>query len=148
MSVCRFELISTLIKLPSGASPLADFANAWVSNFFPPFPSEFIGEALSPFDHSCPAVLFTRFILNLRTTNESDNAASGSLPNSTIDFARSVTGNIGAPLEYTRSEDASVDEAYTSSEQEKENPLFLGILDMAPEVGSGYVSSNECTMNC
>ncbi|KAJ3483229.1 hypothetical protein NLI96_g6456 [Meripilus lineatus] len=110
--------VVTDYTLPSGASPLADFANA------------------------CPAVLFTRFILNLRTTNESDNAASGSLPNSTIDFARSVTGNIGAPLEYTRSEDASVDEAYTSSEQEKENPLFLGILDMAPEVGSGQTEQS------
>ena len=83
---------------------------------------------------SFSSVLFTRFILNLRNVGEVQ-ACSGNV--SSINFASNVTGNIGAPLEY--SEDFASQQSYASTQQQIENPLSIGILNVPTRDMTRYV---------
>ncbi|KAJ3481333.1 hypothetical protein NLI96_g7727 [Meripilus lineatus] len=70
-------------------------------------------------------ILYTRFILNLRTVENVEVITEIS----SLKFA-SIVGNIGAPLELSAG--ALGERSYVSPRRQIENPLSLGILDILP----------------
>ncbi|KAJ3483017.1 hypothetical protein NLI96_g6600 [Meripilus lineatus] len=89
------------------------------------------------------SIIFTRFILKLRDFGNGNAASEPSLRNSTVRFAtRTVTGNMGAPLEYTSMDDGpSNRHDCVSFKQQIENPLSVGILDDHPNYSSRCAQS-------
>ncbi|KAJ3483234.1 hypothetical protein NLI96_g6462 [Meripilus lineatus] len=86
---------------------------------------------LSPapvYESAFSAILYTRFILNLRSVDIADT--NGSAPASSIYFAN-VMGNIGTALEH--SVEASGERSHASIRQQIENPLSIGILEEVQE---------------
>lgn len=81
-------------------------------------------------------ILFTRFILNLRSMDKERSVFDRSLHVSSVQFATSLAGNIGAPLE--RPGNASSEWSSSLTEVQIDNPLSIGIL--YPPVRYLYVS--------
>ncbi|KAJ3482366.1 hypothetical protein NLI96_g7026 [Meripilus lineatus] len=74
----------------------------------------------------CASILFTRFILNLRTVDNNPIAHETSVAPSAIEFASSITGNLGAPLDY--SSPNLDDDLPVTTRQRQEDPLSIGVL--------------------
>ena len=78
------------------------------------------------------------FILNLRTFDRfsTDTDRSG-IQYSSVRFARSITGNIGAALQdsFIANEESPLG---ATPQQQRENPLAVGILDKASAPGPRF----------
>lgn len=83
------------------------------------------------------SILFTRFILNLRTLDNGTIDPDRSLHYSSINFATSFVGNIGEPL--GNSSRGDISDVGTPLRQNIENPLSVGILDIQPSINTRYV---------
>ena len=95
---------------------------------------------MTPAKHSFSSILVAHFILNLRTFDPSNTNIDGSdIQYSNVHFARSITGNIGAPLQdfSTGNEEPPLN---ATPQQQRENPLAVGILDGPPVPGPRSVS--------
>lgn len=79
---------------------------------------------------SISTILFTRFILNLRSMDKAGTASDRSLHVSSVQFATDLTGNIGAPLE--RPGSTTSQWSSSLSEVQIDNPLSMGIVN-SPE---------------
>ncbi|KAJ3476404.1 hypothetical protein NLI96_g11181 [Meripilus lineatus] len=90
----------------------------------------------SSFSNPLTSILFCRFILNLRTydSDKGGTHADESQNYSTINFAASISGNIGAPLDHSTSssDDTLNSSEYVSMKPQTGNPLAVGILDVPP----------------
>lgn len=73
------------------------------------------------------SILVTHFILNLRTFDNGSVESDKSLHFSDIHFARSIAGNIGAPLQNSF-EISDQGQLGAPIQQQIENPLSIGIL--------------------
>lgn len=73
-------------------------------------------------------VLYTRFILNLRNVNLGESTVQSHM--SSINFAKSVIGNLGAPLEYSIGTVTEQSDAF--SQRQTEDPSLFGILGVLP----------------
>lgn len=89
------------------------------------------------------SILFTRFILSLRSIDYNSNGYDGSLPNSSINFASTIAGNIGASLDHSGFGNGSNGEA--SIQQQIEDPLSIGILD-APQSFEARQALSSCCL--
>ncbi|KAJ3483232.1 hypothetical protein NLI96_g6459 [Meripilus lineatus] len=80
---------------------------------------------LSSFAYTFTSILFTRFILNLRLVDSRNSQGlNESLHYSSINFATSM----GAPLEHSPEDEGSY-LTFPISQQQRQNPLSIGILD-------------------
>ncbi|KAJ3483238.1 hypothetical protein NLI96_g6457 [Meripilus lineatus] len=81
---------------------------------------------LSSYSYTFSSILFTRFILNLRLVDNDSKSIDTTLHYSSINFATSFAGNMGAPLE-SNSEDTEDRLVFTVSQHQMENPLSIGL---------------------
>ena len=89
---------------------------------------------------SFTSILVAHFILNLRTFDQfSTDTDRSDIQYSSVRFARSITGNIGAPLQdsFTINEEPPLS---ATPQQQRENPLAVGILDKASAPGPRFGS--------
>lgn len=81
------------------------------------------------------SILFSRFLLNLRTFDDGRNDTDTSLRYSSISFDTSLVSNIGAPLEHFTELEEDMDDNNqprlgATIQQQIENPLSIGILEI------------------
>lgn len=89
------------------------------------------------------SILFTRFILNLRSINNGYIDPDKSLHYSSINLAISLTSNIGAPLElpgFVGPENVTTENQIEATiQQQIDNPLSIGILETPRACDGRYV---------